>query len=202
MLGDRQRKDQGDTLVEVIFSFAVFSLVIVSALVLMNQGMAMAQRSLEITLVRQQIDNQVALVRQAQEKNSQAWQDLKGPGNSRVVADPGAFEVPDVCPDATQIGLGDAAQFLGVDSGTQTVRRYVANNSTSFERARVYSRVDVRGADSGNIPKSYGIWVVLAKPENDSVSRGYDLHVRACWDSVGTDKPMAIGTLVRLYGVN
>lgn len=202
MLVKSHQSQQGDTLVEVIFSFAVFSLVIVSALALMNQGVAMAQRSLEITLVRQQIDNQVTLVRQAQEKNSQAWQDLKGPSNSRVVADPGVFSAPDTCPDATQLGVGDAAQFLGVDSATKSIARYPANNSNGFAKPGVYARVDVTGADNDGIPKSYGIWLILSKSENDANNRGYDLHVRACWDSVGSKKPMTIGTLVRLYGVN
>lgn len=202
MLSFNRQHEKGDTIVEVVFSFAVFSLVIVSALMLMNQGMAMAQRSLEVTLVRQQIDNQVTLARQAQEKNSVAWQELKGPGNSRVVADPGQFEVPDACPDASQLGVGDAAQFLGVDAGTNSVRRYAANNSANFIKPGVSSRVDVTGADTAGVPKSYGIWLILAKSENDAANKGYDLHVRACWDSVGTNKPMTIGTVVRLYGVN
>lgn len=201
MLNFYHSAEQGDTIVEVIFSFAVFSLVIVSALVLMNQGIAMAQRSLEVTLVRQQIDNQVTLIQQAQEKNSQAWQDLKGPGNSRVVADPGAFQVSSSCPSPAS--LGDAAQFLGIDKSTGEVRRYAANNSANFSAPGVYSRVDVTGSDSPTAaPKSYGLWVILAESENSGANRGYDLHVRTCWDSVGTDQPMTIGTLVRLYGVN
>ncbi len=194
--------ERGDTMVEVIFSFAVFSLVIVGSLMLMNQGLAMAQRSLEVTLVRQQIDNQVALVRQAQENNSTAWQELKGPGNNRVVANLNAFETPDACSDASSLSDGDTAQFLGIDSATQSVRRYAANNSANFAQPGVYSRVDVRGEDNSGIPKAYGLWLILSKPESDAVSRGYDLHVRACWDSVGTNKPMTIGTVVRLYGIN
>lgn len=203
MLGRRQ--EAGDTLVEVIFSFAVFSLVIVSSLTLMGQGIAMSQRSLEVTLVRQQIDNQVTMVRQAQESNSSAWTDLKGPNNSRVVSDIPVFEVPDRCPEATELAVGDAAQFLGIDSSTKVVRRYAANNSANFAKPGVYSKVDVTGADNSGVPKAYGLWLVLARAEHTTGPTGsiaYDLHVRACWDSVGLTKPMMIGTVVRLYGVN
>ncbi|MCD8561780.1 hypothetical protein LRY29_01800 [Candidatus Saccharibacteria bacterium] len=50
-------------MIEVLFAITVFSLVVVSALALMNQGTAASQRALEVTLVRQQIDNQAETLR-------------------------------------------------------------------------------------------------------------------------------------------
>ena len=55
MLG--RRHERGDTIIEVMFAFVLFSMVIVGAFMIMNQGMALAQRSLEVTQVRQQIDS-------------------------------------------------------------------------------------------------------------------------------------------------
>ena len=51
MLG--RRHERGDTIIEVMFAFVLFSMVIVGAFMIMNQGMALAQRSLEVTQVRQ-----------------------------------------------------------------------------------------------------------------------------------------------------
>jgi len=56
-------KQRGDTIVEVLFAVTVFSVIAVGGLSLMNQGTAMAQRSLEIGLVRDQIDAQADALR-------------------------------------------------------------------------------------------------------------------------------------------
>ena len=61
MLG--RQKNRGDTIIEVLFAITVFSLVVVSSLSIMNQGSATAQRTLEISLVRQQIDAQAETLR-------------------------------------------------------------------------------------------------------------------------------------------
>lgn len=59
------RRDRGDTIVEVLFAVTIFSMVAVGGLALMNQGAAMAQRSLEIGLVREQMDSQAEALRYA-----------------------------------------------------------------------------------------------------------------------------------------
>lgn len=56
-------RQRGDTIIEVIIAVTVFSLVAVGGITLMNQGAAMAQRSLEIGLVRDQIDAQADVLR-------------------------------------------------------------------------------------------------------------------------------------------
>lgn len=56
-------RQRGDTIIEVIIAVTVFSLVAVGGITLMNQGAAMAQRSLEIGLVRDQIDAQADILR-------------------------------------------------------------------------------------------------------------------------------------------
>jgi type II secretory pathway pseudopilin PulG len=53
----------GDTLIEVLFAVTVFSLVAVGGLSIMNQGTAVSQRALEITLVRQEINSQAEALR-------------------------------------------------------------------------------------------------------------------------------------------
>jgi len=63
MLTTVRSLQKGDTLIEVLFAVTVFSLVAVGSLSIMNQGTATAQRSLEITLVRQEIDAQAEALR-------------------------------------------------------------------------------------------------------------------------------------------
>ena len=65
MRSNAQRKNlqRGDTLIEVLFAFAVLSLVIIGALTVMNQGTLASQRSLETTLVREEIDGQATTLR-------------------------------------------------------------------------------------------------------------------------------------------
>ena len=57
------RRQSGDTIIEVILAISIFSLVAVAGLSVMNKGNASAQRSLEITLVRNQIDAQAEVLR-------------------------------------------------------------------------------------------------------------------------------------------
>ncbi|MBR3232709.1 hypothetical protein IKF74_00235 [Candidatus Saccharibacteria bacterium] len=55
-----QRKSQlrGDTLVEIMFAVGVFGLVAIGAIGIMNKGLYDAQKALEITMARQEIDAQ------------------------------------------------------------------------------------------------------------------------------------------------
>lgn len=56
-------KRRGDTVVEVMVSIVVFSAIIVASLNIMNGGLATAQRTLETSIARGAIDNQVATLR-------------------------------------------------------------------------------------------------------------------------------------------
>lgn len=56
-------RQRGDTIIEVILAVTVFSVVAVGGIGVMNQGVATAQRSLEIGLVRAQIDAQADALR-------------------------------------------------------------------------------------------------------------------------------------------
>ena len=53
----------GDTLVEVLFAVAIFGMVSVSAIAMMNKGVATAQGTLETSMARQEIDTQAEALR-------------------------------------------------------------------------------------------------------------------------------------------
>lgn len=54
---------RGDTLVEVVFAIAIFSLVASISITLMNAGLSTAQASLEVTMAREEIDAQAEAIR-------------------------------------------------------------------------------------------------------------------------------------------
>ena len=71
-----RRSSRGDTLVEVLLGVTIFSLVAVITLETMNRGMAISQYALETTLVRQQVDAQVEILRYAHDTKSDIWKKL------------------------------------------------------------------------------------------------------------------------------
>ena len=57
------RVKRGDTIIEVAFSIAIFSLIAVISILLMNSGLATAQASLEVTMARNEINAQAEAIR-------------------------------------------------------------------------------------------------------------------------------------------
>ena len=190
--------NRGDTIIEVMFSFVVFSMVVIGAFTLMNQGVAMGQRSLELTLVRQQIDAQVTLAKYIQANDSVAWTNLITPAPAGKLSTPPTFSDVSTCP--TSSGLTRAFFFGRSADSLKIITKDV--NLSSFSLATNFSTVDYMNTT----PHAYGLWAYMSKAETVAGStqpgnNAYDLHVRACWSSVGTRQPMTIGTVTRLYDV-
>jgi prepilin-type N-terminal cleavage/methylation domain-containing protein len=57
------KSHRGDTLIEVLFSITIFALIAVITVNLMNNGVATAQKSLEMTMARNEIDAQAEALR-------------------------------------------------------------------------------------------------------------------------------------------
>jgi hypothetical protein len=172
----------GDTIVEVLVAFSVFALIAIGVFSVMNRGMGMAQNSLEVTLVREQIDSQAELLRFARDTDSDAWRQIK----SELAINPG-----DSCPAADS--LPSAAFYLNIPNGGSDVDR-VATNYPSYQSPETYSQVEY-----GSNSVSRGLWVVPVAVSTTSGLAAYDMYIRACWDGVGSSRPLEIGTIVRLY---
>lgn len=179
------RLARGDTLIEVILAVSIFSFVAVSALTLMNNGLSMAQRSLETTLVRQQIDSQAEMLRYLSQsevaEHQAAWGVVKGravdPDNITSVLDASA------CPSAGDIGTGRVSVLLP-DVASSSIRV----DQTFSQIPDTYARV-ARGV-------SQGISIQLARVAGGDA---YDAYIQACWNGPGSGKPMTTGTIVRIY---
>lgn len=178
------REQRGDTIIEVVMAVTVFSLLAVGVMALMNRGIAMAQRSLELTLVRQQIDAQSEILRYIHDMSMQGhemyvniWKTITEQQTDRVNSVLGAAQCPKSMPargfSLTQIG-----------DGLRLVTQHYVQPPT-------YARVALRDA-----VKSEGIAIQLVRVENGGA---YDAYIQACWMSVGSDRPMTTGTIVRIY---
>ena len=188
-----RRLNRGDTLVEVLLGVTIFSLVAVIALETMNRGMAIAQYSLETTLVRQQVDAQAEMLRYAHDMKNDTWKKLVDNNSVSVSAvngnegNLGAEKGPD---DLSQ------KEFALAATPSLASKISILNNPGDYKAAETYARVD------SDTKKTYGISVRLVKPSAATGSRDsnkYDAYIKACWMPVGSKMPATIGTIVRLY---
>jgi len=185
---------RGDTLIEVLFAVTVFSLVVVGALSIMNQGTDSAQRALEITLVREQIDAQAETLRFL----NASYIESPGSDQGKLWSDMSKTIIPG----------GSASDFVG-GQACPTIRAnsMIMNTKTAefdtgkYTPAPVYSRVTFTG---NQVKAAEGIWIEAVKAtipigQNQDNADYIDFHIRACWDSPGQSEPVTLGTIVRLY---
>lgn len=180
---------RGDTLIEVLLAVTVFSMLSVGAMTIMNQGTNSAQRALEITLVRQQIDAQAEAIRATQQAAAAgypaAWRQIAS------TADSSAIDLSMTCPRSKT----DVPNSFIMDA--RNARPYLSATMGDINASTTvpYAKVEY----PGGTPQSYGIWI---EHELDGAGTLPDLHtftVRACWRGAGMDNPMNIETVVRLY---
>lgn len=204
------QQQSGDTLIEVMFAFAIFALVAVGSLTIMNQGIATAQRSLEITLVRAQMDAQAEAIRYIHQSYVAAYQ-KGGPAPTGIagewqkmtnkISGKGA-DVP------SEFGLVDGSVCLATTPGespfilnarTATIGSSVpASSVPAGSSLPPFSQV-VYNNDS-SINQAYGIWIEAVPSVVDPNGTGFvDFHIRSCWSGSGSTAPVTLGTIVRLY---
>lgn len=209
------RRQAGDTLIEVLLAIAIFSAIVIGAIAIMNQGISSAQNALEINLVRNQIDTQAELLRHLNNAkltsigrntttNSQEWDQLAGR------ADPAAQSydlisvfncngVANCRTNSSQVrpcepaSLPDHAFFIDPKSG-------LVQGKERIEASETFAQIQTGTGAVSSL--SNMIWIQAVNGGGDALSltRYYDFHVRACWDSPGSGGGlMKLGTIVRLY---
>lgn len=197
----RQTYRTGDTLIEVLFAITVFSMIAVGALTIMNRGTAIAQTSLETTLVRQQIDNQAESLRylnaayvaavgnQADTTTGAAsqWTAIEGKAVTTVI--------PFQSGTCTAPTTGNP---FFIDSATATVRFIPVSGPGPYAYQAPPTYAQISG--SGATVRPQGLWIVAVRPSTTAVFT--DFYINACWWVSGSDTPETIGTVVRLYAPN
>lgn len=194
----------GDTLIEVLFAFAVLSLVIIGALTIMNQGTVAAQRSLETTLVRQEIDGQAETLRFLHD----AYVANYRPGVTYPVTTPsGQWVTMAANVTATSVtSLEDLTSCPATHPSNSFILDPVTAKYQGANQKLVQSQTFAQLAynSSGAFTASQGIWIEAVRSPsttdpNKQNARFIDFHIYACWDAPGNGPPMTIGTIVRLY---
>ena len=192
-----RHRENGDTIIEVLFAITVFSLIAVGGLSIMNQGTALAQRALEINLVRQQMDTQADVLRYLNQSYvadfgkdgfaTQRWNKIL---NDRAVASAQSFDQvadPQGCNIPTRSFALDPTKLN--DDPVLTQPDGLLSNPSTYAQLRYDS-----------LSRSEGIWVQAVEGNVANGRPGYhDFHIRACWFSPGQSVPMTLGTIVRLY---
>ncbi len=198
------RAEQGDTIIEVLFAIALFSMIAVGSLAIMNQSLSVAQRSLEVTLVRQQMDAQAETLRFINQSYIANYQ-RGGPAPTGIAA-----QWLEITNNKT---VAQASAFAGASGATcpdtlPTTKAFVVNATTGIvwnQAPKSASLVgsppfaQIRYDGSGVITDAYGIWIEAVR--SGSVGQlGYvDFHIRTCWNSPGSNVVSTLGTIVRLY---
>ncbi len=203
----KQRRDRGDTLIEVLFAVSVFSLVAIGGLAVMNQGSAASQRSLEITLVREQMDAQAETLRFLNSSYVAAFRS----GASYAANTPaGQWALMSdnikTYPIANNTQLGATACPTTYQRGSFVVNPQLATFVQGVQRpATTFAQINyVTGQQM--ISSADGIWIEATSydpttsGDTAQLNIGYiDFRIFACWDSFGQELPVTLGTIVRLY---
>lgn len=201
-------RQKGDTIVEVLFAVAVFAMVAVGSMTIMTQATGVAQRSLEITLVREQIDAQAEAIRFVHKAYVADYQAGKTPTGT-------AAEWVKMTNPSTGKGASKASAF-GQVNGSQCLanapgeRPFILNARTAKLSNTVPEMVAPEGSTlppfaqvayngDSSINSAYGIWIEAVPSTNTDQTGFVDFHIRACWVSSGSSAPVTLGTIVRLY---
>jgi hypothetical protein len=212
MLNFIHQKTRGDTLIEVLFAVATFSLVAVGGLAIMNQGTTASQRAMEITLVRNEVDAQAETLRFLNASYIAAYQ--SGISDYDVNTPAGQWQL--MHDSIISTGAVSASPFgaVGLSCPTPPQGSFILNTKNAtftsptdgkLGSAQTFSQVVYTKVGNQSVLSSAdGIWIEAVRSStvagNNQTNTGYiDFNIRACWESSGQSNPSTIGTIVRLY---
>ncbi len=215
---------RGDTIIEVILAVMVFSIIAVGGMTLMNQGIAIVQRSLEISQVRNQMDAQADALRymhalyvtdpSSASASAAAWKTMTSTYSvasaqpfdetsdttgCRLPVSGKPFAINTVTPGSMDDGDPILPFDLASDDAGVPVSRHNPVMAGTVDALLSTTYAQVRSVEGQVV--SQGIWVEAVRSASMSATTPgyYDFHIRGCWYSPGQDLPVTLGTIVRLY---
>lgn len=204
MLITKPQVKRGDTLIEVLFAIATFSLVAVGGIAIMNKGTAASQRALEITLVRNEINSQAETLRFINASYISAYKK----GISSYGSDTPAEEWNTIRNNTVTMSSSFSAENMSCPQRpdgsfilNSKKAKFVSPSSGVYSQADTYSMITYDGEELTN---AKGIWIEAVKSKtsidsNQNNAAYIDFYINACWFSSGQSEPVTLGTIVRLY---
>ena len=216
---------KGDTVVEVIFAITIFCMIAVISIALMNQGVATAQGSLELSMVRNSIDAQAEGLRFI---HNGYTAERTYVNSSHTGSTGGELLYTEMWNELVNGASNAAPDFVTTSCAARPSTAFVLNTRNinpgstptpkvtgKYSDASVFPRIlysqggydaeDSNSTDDINattVASVEGIWIQAVKgAENlyQGKNSFYDFHIRACWYPPGKSVPSTIGTIVRLY---
>lgn len=195
----------GDTLIEVLFAITVLSLAIVMSLSIMNQGTAASLRSLQITLVRQEIDSQAEALRFLNSAYVATYTTGYAPATSDLSPAAEYYRITQAIQarNATSVSAfgseGESCRAIPDSAFIMNARtaQYQRYDASRLVPAQTYAQLVYRA--DGTLNTSEGVWIEAVRSNPSGGTRYTDFHIRACWGAPGANVPMNLGTIVRLY---
>ena len=209
---------RGDTIIEVLFGTAIFSLVAVSAISLMNNGLATAESTLELTMARNEISAQAEAIRfihntyatNHDNSNYRAlWARIinkSNPNNNKITIND--------CNDQDVYTESNLSKFFALNPRNLNESSSFLQGSSIFSPATTYAHVIFSNgsniAEDNNLleTRSYirttkveGLWAIAKTGPNNSRGkpRYYDFYIQACWQLPNSSAPSSTDTVMRLY---
>lgn len=189
---------RGDTIIEVLFAVTIFSALAVSSLSIMNRTVGTAQRSLEVSLVRQEMNSQAEALRFIHDSYisgsdsapANVWANLTASAN--VITDAQLATLDSLVSNCAP----PSSRAFVLNPRTMSI---ITNASPNYFRsAQIYSQLRYNPDNSIATNGVEGIWVQqLAGVTGGTDYR--DFHIRACWAAPGGNVPVTLSTIVRLY---
>lgn len=209
---------RGDTLIEVLSAITIFSLIAISTLTIMNKGTSVAQRSLEITQARYQIDAQAEALRflnssyivahRPNDNNPtnypdgpvKEWLNIRNNlsyTTSSLTSD--EIHGQPLCP--TNINSPNKLESKHFVLNTSTAKVLTYNPMGLSWDPDTFSQVHYDNNSPANITNVDGIWIeaITSNPLTVDVVQYIDFNIWTCWYSPGQTVPVTISTKVRLY---
>ncbi|MCL2371285.1 hypothetical protein FWC63_00885 [Candidatus Saccharibacteria bacterium] len=220
----KRRTLRGDTIVEVLFAVAIFGVVAMVAIQMMNRGIAIAQTAIESQQARNEMDAQAAainfihngfLAERGLPEGIRQFEDLW----DRLVASP-RLSAPLLHP------ADSSCEFI-MTSSSQAAGAFVVNTRALQHRVRpdgspnpnynvgniirrhtqnpfivapIYPRIVYSGTGQHQIATVEGLQVFAVQSANliNGQPEFFDFHIRACWRPAGAPTDSRLSTIVRM----
>ena len=207
MLARHRNKPQtrrGDTMIEVMFGMAVFGLVAILSVNLMDNGLKNSQANLELTMARNEINAQAEALRFVHSsyaiggESSQyadVWKSIIDGADAYSDAAKQTFNEVSSC-QSLYTGAIDNVDSKSFVLNLTNISDGIIRGDEHLKESQTFPYISV----STSSKNAYGIWVNAVKGKSDtSVPMYYNFYIHTCWYSPGFSAPSTLDTVVRLY---